>query len=165
MNQCWKKLGGKFEEEVLEKYKVDDSKRGAYKGRACWNGGVCEKAGSTKHESGERTVGQAFALFKEYNLQRLKSICDYLTEGEEMKRQQRMMIHVGYDERKIRSRARVDDCTGRWVTEYLEADCEKAWLHPGNEEFMQKWFVWSENFKKRLRREEWNNCTCKGCIR
>ena len=33
VDQCWKKLAGKMEEEVLDKYNVDDSKRGAYRGR------------------------------------------------------------------------------------------------------------------------------------
>ena len=33
MDQCWKKLAEKIEEEVLEKCKVDDNKRGAYRGR------------------------------------------------------------------------------------------------------------------------------------
>ena len=34
MDQCWKKLAEKIEEEVLEKCKVDDNKRGAYRGRS-----------------------------------------------------------------------------------------------------------------------------------
>ena len=33
MDQCWKKLAKKIEAEVLEKCKVDDNKRGAYRGR------------------------------------------------------------------------------------------------------------------------------------
>ena len=33
IDNTWKKLSGKIEEEVLEKYKVEGSKRGAYKGR------------------------------------------------------------------------------------------------------------------------------------
>ena len=33
MDQCWKKFAEKSEEEVLEKCKVDDNKRGAYRGR------------------------------------------------------------------------------------------------------------------------------------
>ena len=33
MDQCWNRLAEKMEEEVLDKYKVDDSKRGAYIGR------------------------------------------------------------------------------------------------------------------------------------
>ena len=30
---CWKKLAARMEEEVLDKYKVEESKRGAFKGR------------------------------------------------------------------------------------------------------------------------------------
>ena len=33
MDQCWKKLAEKIEEEVLDTYKVDDNKRGAHRGR------------------------------------------------------------------------------------------------------------------------------------
>ena len=39
------------------------------------NGGVYEKAGNTEHGSGEKIVGQDFfALFREYNVQRLQSM-------------------------------------------------------------------------------------------
>ena len=34
MDQCWKDLVEKTEEEVLDKHKVEDSKREAYKGRS-----------------------------------------------------------------------------------------------------------------------------------
>ena len=33
IDQCWKELAEKIEEEVLDKYKVEDSKRQAYSGR------------------------------------------------------------------------------------------------------------------------------------
>ena len=33
MDQCWKKLAVTMEEEVLDKYKVEDSNRKAYRGR------------------------------------------------------------------------------------------------------------------------------------
>ena len=33
MDLCWKKLADKMEEEVQDKHKVEDSKRGAYRGR------------------------------------------------------------------------------------------------------------------------------------
>ena len=33
MVQCWKNLVERLEEEVLDKYKVEESKRGAFKGR------------------------------------------------------------------------------------------------------------------------------------
>ena len=35
-----------------------------------------------------------------------------------------------------------------WVAELLAADCEKAWIHPGKEETMQKFYVWLEKMKK-----------------
>ena len=33
MDQCWKNWAERMEEEVLDKYKVEDSKREAYRGR------------------------------------------------------------------------------------------------------------------------------------
>ena len=33
VDDCWKKLAEKMEEDVLDKYKVEDSKREAYRGR------------------------------------------------------------------------------------------------------------------------------------
>ena len=33
INRCWKNLAEREEEEVLDKYKVEDSKREAYNGR------------------------------------------------------------------------------------------------------------------------------------
>ena len=33
MDQCWKKVAERMEEEVLDNYKVEDSRRDAYRGR------------------------------------------------------------------------------------------------------------------------------------
>ena len=33
MDQCWRKLAEKIDEEVLDQYQVDDSRRGAHRGR------------------------------------------------------------------------------------------------------------------------------------
>ena len=33
MDQCWKKVAERIEEEVLDKYKVEDSRREFYRGR------------------------------------------------------------------------------------------------------------------------------------
>ena len=33
MDLCWKKLAARLEEEVMDKYKVEESKRGAFEGR------------------------------------------------------------------------------------------------------------------------------------
>ena len=38
MDECWKRMAEKMEEEVLEKCKVEDSKRGAYRGRGSFLG-------------------------------------------------------------------------------------------------------------------------------
>ena len=35
-----------------------------------------------------------------------------------------------------------------WVAELLAADYERAWLHPGEEETMQKWYLVGENEKR-----------------
>ena len=60
-----------------------------------WNGVVCEEAGSTEYDIGEKIVGQEFfALFKEWNLKRVKSMHEDSTEGKEMRQQD----YEGYDE-------------------------------------------------------------------
>ena len=59
--------------------------------------------------------------------------------------QQRMVI-VKDLIRKIRSKGRVDAKCRYWVSELLAVDCEKAWIHPGWEEPMQKWYDWAVLF-------------------
>ena len=41
-----------------------------------------------------------------------------------------------------------------WVTELLAADCEKAWIHAGWEDTMQKWYKWLEEMKKKDEKEK-----------
>ena len=36
-----------------------------------------------------------------------------------------------------------------WVSELLAADCEKAWLHAGLGDIMQKWYDWLPEVKKK----------------
>ena len=85
MDQRWKGLAEKVEEEVLDKYKVDDSKRRAYRGRGFpleWS----RVRKGMKHRIRkwrEDCCARIFALFREYNLQRMQSKQDELTEGEE----------------------------------------------------------------------------------
>ena len=58
-----------------------------------WNGGVYEEAGQYRiRKGGEDCWAIIFAMFKEYNLQRVQSVHEDSTEREEMKRQQRMKI-------------------------------------------------------------------------
>ena len=77
------------------------------------------------------------ALFREYNLQRRQIMHGDSTEEEEMRRQQRMKMMKDMM-KKIRSKGRMDAEIRWWVAELLAADCEKAWLHPEEEETMQK---------------------------
>ena len=56
--------------------------------------------------------------------------------------------------KKIRSKGRMD-AENRWlVTELLAADCEKAWIHPGWEDTMQKWYDWLPKLKKEDEKEK-----------
>ena len=69
MDLCWKNLAERMEEEVLDKYKVEESKRKAFRGRGDpWNGGGCAKTKSKQ----KRLLGNNFSLFRECNLQRLQ---------------------------------------------------------------------------------------------
>ena len=91
----------------------------------------------------ENCWARVFSLFRENNLQRLQNKQEESTEGEEMKQQQRMKIMKDVI-MKIRLKGRMDAENRWWVTEFLAADCEKAWIHPGCGDTMQKWFEWLE---------------------
>ena len=108
-------FGGKIEAEVLDKCKVEENKREAYRGR-----------GSPLEWRREKIAGQE-SLFREYTLQHRQSKQDESAEGEEMKLQQRMKIMKDVT-KKIRSKGRMDAENRWWVTELLAADCEKAWI-------------------------------------
>ena len=49
---------------------------------------------------------------------------------------------------KIRSKGRMDAESRWWLTELPAAVWVKAWLHPGEEETMQKWYAWWVKMKK-----------------
>ena len=66
---------------------MEDSKREAYGEAPFWNRGVYEEAGSTGYESGEKIVGQESSLCSESTTMHEDS-----TDGEEMKRQQKMKV-------------------------------------------------------------------------
>ena len=51
--------------------------------------------------------------------------------------------------RKISSKVRMDAKNRWWVSELLAADCEKAWIHTGWEDTMQKRYNWLEEMQKR----------------
>ena len=70
-----------------------------------------------------------------------------------MKQQQRMMIQKDLT-MEIRSKGRMDAKNRWWVSELLAADSEKAWLHTGWEETLQKWKNWVEEMKKKDEKEK-----------
>ena len=124
IDQSWT---DRMEEEVLDKYKVEESKKEAFRGR----GVPLERRRVRKSKKyrirkcGEDCWARIFSLFREDNLQRQQSKQEELTEEEEMKQQQRMVIMKDLI-RKIRSKGRVDAETRRWVAELLAADCERG---------------------------------------
>ena len=102
-----------------------------------------------------------FSLFREYSLQRLQRKQEESTEEEEMKQQQRMTTMKDLT-KKIRSKESMDAESRWWVSELLAADCDKAWIHPGWEDTMQKWWDWLET-RKKMSRKRWRRGTNKKC--
>ena len=118
MDQCWKKLAERMEEEVLDKYKVEDSERGVYRGRGFpleWRR-VRKSRKYRIKKWGEYCRARTIALFREYNLQRRQSMHENSTEEEEMRRQQRMKVMKDMT-KKIRSKERLDAGSRWWVSE------------------------------------------------
>ena len=60
IDPCWKKMAERMEEEVLDKYKVRVKPLGMEKNT--------QKTRDIKSESGEKTAGQKFSLFREIQL-------------------------------------------------------------------------------------------------
>ena len=109
MEQCWKKLAERMEEEVLDKYKVEDSKREADRGRGApleWR----RVRRSQKYKMRKRREdywARIFALFRLCNLQRLLCKQEVSTEVEGMNQQQSMKIMKDLM-KKIISKGRLD---------------------------------------------------------
>ena len=80
-------------------------------------------------------------------MQRKQGMQEGQTEREEMRQQQRMKVMKDMT-RKIRAKGRMDANHSRWVSELLATDCEKAWLHSGWEDTMQRWYDWLCEMKK-----------------
>ena len=74
-----------------------------------------------------------------------------------MKQQQRMAIMKDLI-KKIRSK-------WKWVSELLAKDCEKAWIHTGWEDTMQKWYECLEHMNKKDEKEKWRRCISARCRR
>ena len=64
--------------------------------------------------------------------------------------------------KKIRSKGRMDANNSWWVSGLLAADCEKAWLHAGLEDTMQKWCDWLGEMKKKDERKKMEELPAKG---
>ena len=143
------RLAEKMEEEVWTTAKEELTEGEA----SFWHGRLVRKSRKYSiRKWREDCWARIFALFREYNLQRLQGKQDELTEGEEMKQQQRMKITKGLTN-KIRSRGRMDAENRWWVTELLAAGCEKAWIHPGWEDTIQEWYEWLKRMKKEDEKE------------
>ena len=88
-------MAERMEEEVLNnKYKVEESKREAFRGRGGpleWRR-VRKNKKYTIRKGVRRLLARIFSLFREHNLQRLQGKQEELTEEEEMKQQQRMVV-------------------------------------------------------------------------
>ena len=117
------------------------------------------EAGAQKQERQNKKVGKKTAgpesspCSENTTSQRLQSKQEESAEEEEMKQQQRMKIMKDLTQ-KIRSKGRMDAESRWWVAELLAADCEKAWIHPGWEDTMQKWYEWLEKMKKEDEKEK-----------
>ena len=123
MDLCWKNLAERMEEEVLDKYKVEDSKREACRGRGDpleWR--LVRRSKKYRIQKwGEDCWARIFSLLREHNLQRPQSKQEESTEEEEMKQQQRMKIMK--DLTKKNHIKRKKDAESRWrATEMLAAD-------------------------------------------
>ena len=136
INQCWKNFTEKLRLRFWTSTRSRKAKLRLFKGRGApleWR----RVRGSKKYRKKwrEDCWARIFALFREYNLQRLQSKQEESAEEEEMKQQQRFMKDLT---KKISPKGRMDAESRWWVTELLVADCEKAWIHPGWEDTMQK---------------------------
>ena len=97
------------------------------------------EAGAHKHEKQIKMWGQNVRL-----VQRIQLAADAkqaVRVGEIRRRDESAAKNEDYErsDKKIRSRGRMDSGSRWCVSELLAADCEKAWIHPGREDTMQKW--------------------------
>ena len=118
INQCWKNLAERIEEEVLDKYKVEESKREAFKGRGApleWR----RVRGSKKYRIKEwrrRLLGKSL-LF----VQREKSTA-FAKQAGGVGGRRRDEAAAKIDDyegltKKIRSKGRMDAENRWWITE------------------------------------------------
>ena len=107
---------------------------------------VYEEVGSTEYESGEKIAVQETSLGSESVT---CSVCKACMKARRRKKNEtaaKKEDDEGYDEEnQIQGRMNAENRW--WSAELLAADCEKAWLHAGWEETMQKWYDWLGEMK------------------
>ena len=152
INQCWKKLVEKWRLKFWTDARSRTAKEMLSKAEVSrWRRGTQKQETQSKNME-RRLLGKNLCL--------VQSKQEELEEVEEMKQQQRMKIMKDLTKR-IRSKGRRDAESRWWVTELLAADCEKAWIHPGWEDTMQKWYEWFERKKKMMRRKTGGDASAK----
>ena len=83
VNECWTKIVGKNEEEVVNTYKMEDSKREAHRGRGApleWRLVRRSKKHRIRRWS-EDCWARIFVWFRGYNLQRIQKYAGRLDRG------------------------------------------------------------------------------------
>ena len=138
LGQCWRSLAERMEVEVLDKYKVEDSKREAFKGRSAqleWRRGAQKQERQNKKVE-RRLLGQNLRLVQRTQLAATARQAGGV--GGRRGRDESAAVIMKDLTKKIRSKGRMDAESRWWVSELLAADCEKAWIHPGCEDTMQK---------------------------
>ena len=114
MDSRWKIPAERMEEEVLDKYKVEERQKRPFRGRGApleWRW-VRENKRYRLRKWGEDCWARIFSLFGEYNLQHRQRKQEKSMEDEEMKQKQRMVITKDLI-RKIGSKGRMD-AENRW---------------------------------------------------
>ena len=146
-------LAERMEEEVLDKYNVEESKKRLSEELVPpWNGGGYAKRRDTEQGNWEKLLGKNFLPVQRMQLAAAAKQAGGVGE----RRRRERMKTVKNLTKKIRSKGRMEAESRWWVCELLAADCEKACKHPGWEETMQNWYEWLEKMKKkRMRRERW----------
>ena len=83
MDLRWRNLAERMEEEVVNKYEVEESKREAFRGRGAtleWRRRVHKSKKHRIRKWRENCWARIFSLFREHNLQRLQSKQEESTE-------------------------------------------------------------------------------------
>ena len=141
-------MSEKIEEEVLGKYKVEVSKRGAHKGR----GQPLEKRMVQQVKTCQlgkwvKTAGREFLRWGIRFAARTRNAREPDGRGGD-EAAAKDESHHRYDE-KIRSMDTTDANSSWWVSELLASHSKKAWLHIGWEDTVLRWYSWLYDMKKK----------------